>query len=178
MTEWILRDSRLPEMVVHPSTQGAVLALRELASKAHFKAVLDLGCGSGLLSLIATELWPESQVLAADISEKAVKDAELNIQQYGLESRIRVVRSDGFSNSAIRQKAPYTLILCNLLAELLTRVAPDVKSHLVPDGIAVLSGILSWMLPQVRESYLTLGFEIAAEIELGEWRTLIVRQPG
>jgi ribosomal protein L11 methyltransferase len=177
MPEWILRDSRLPGMVLHPSTEGALLALKELAGTERFSKILDIGCGSGLLSLVSAELWPEARILAADISEQAVQDAEANIRQYGLEGRIAVLRGNGFKNPRIAGAAPYSLILCNLLAELLVRIGPEVKSHLAPGGYAVLSGVLSWMYPQVTEAYQTLGFEIAGEIEMGEWKAVIVHLP-
>ncbi len=175
MAEWILRDSRLPEMVLHPSTEGALMALRELAGIRDFTKVLDIGCGSGLLSLVASEQWPKARILAADISEKAVSDTQANIRQYGLEDRITAIRSDGLKNPEIGKNGPYPLILCNLLADILIRIAPDVKSQLAPGSYAVLSGILGWMQPQVAEAYRVLGFDVSGEIELKEWRTLIVR---
>lgn len=176
MTEWVIRDSRASEYVLHPSTQLALEALRALKEGHSFTGVLDMGCGSGLLSLAASEYWPQASILATDISKKAVSDAETNAFQYGLQARLSVLRADGFAHPRIRASAPYGLILCNLLAEQLVRYAPELKAHLAPGGYGVLSGILAWMYPNVMEVYESLGFEIAAEMQLEEWRCLVVQR--
>ena len=59
----------------------------------------------------------ERQVLATDISPKAVEDAAANIAAHGLEERITAIRSDAFLHPKIRENAPYGLIICNMLAE-------------------------------------------------------------
>lgn len=138
--------------------------------------ILDIGCGSGLLSLAATELWPKAQILASDISAAAVRDAGENIRAYKLENRISALRADAYDHAEIRARAPYDLIICNLLADILIRTSPDLKAHLAAGGIAIVSGILAWMQPQVVEAYAALGFEILGEIHIEEWRALLMRQ--
>lgn len=176
MTEWILRDRRERGMVQHPSTEGMLLAMKTLAANHGFNTILDLGCGSGLLTLAATEYWPQARVTAADINPRAVEDCLANIRQYGLEQQVRVLRSDGFSSAPLRAGGPYGLMLCNLLAEHHLFLAADIKRHLQPGGYAVLSGVLAWMAPQLTQVFITLGFEIAGEISVQGWQTLLLRQ--
>lgn len=176
MPEWTLRDRRGPDRVMHASTQGALLAMKELAGIYSFSNILDLGCGSGLLSMVASELWPQARILAADISPEAVADTSANLAAHGLEARVTAVRSDGFAHPDILSRAPYDLILSNLLADLHIRFAAALHAHLQPDGCAVLSGILAWKLPQVREAYAMLGCEITGEIALKQWHALILRR--
>ena len=56
--------------------------------------ILDLCCGSGCLGILASEVWPEADVVLADISEPALAVAERNIDRFEARSRIRTVQSD------------------------------------------------------------------------------------
>lgn len=172
MPEWLIRDKREAGRVLHPSTEAALTALQELARQGTPATLLDIGCGSGLLTLAAGELWPGIRITCADISPEAVADTQENLRRAGQQAH--VLRSDGFSHPAITAKGPYDLVVCNLLAELLVRFAAEVKAALAPGGCAVLSGILAWHAPQVIEAYRALGFEITAEIAIGDWRALMV----
>jgi len=87
-----------------------------------------------------------------------------------------VVRADGLAHPDIAAGAPYGLILCNLLAQLLLELAADIHRCLQPGGFAVLSGILAWKYPQVTEACKALHFEIVEEIEIREWRAMTVRR--
>jgi ribosomal protein L11 methyltransferase len=177
MSEWTLRDSRQADHVLHPSTQGMAEAMSALSERFSPQKILDIGCGSGILSLIALELWRGAALTAADVSEQAMEDCEENFAVQGLLDRVTICRSYGFSNPAITAGAPYDLILCNLLAEWLVRLVPDVTHHLQSGGFFIASGILAWMAPQVIEGYASYGFELAAEIHAEEWRTLMFHKP-
>ncbi len=172
MNEWILRDSRRPELVQHPSTEAALTAMRGLSLCP--KRVLDVGCGSGLLSFAATALWPGCTVVACDISAQAVADTQANIDAHDLSAHIRVYRSDGLSHPEIQASAPYDLIVCNLLAETLVAHARTILNALMPEGMAVLSGILAWRLPQVIQTYQALGAPLVEEISVQQWRAVVV----
>jgi ribosomal protein L11 methyltransferase len=160
---------------LHPSTEACLSALQWLEDRARFSHILDLGCGNGILSLVAANVWEETQVLAADISAKAVIDAGQAIAGHGLEGRISVIRSDSFSNPLIKERAPYDLIIANLLPEILVGIVYDIKKCITPDGYCIISGILVWKAPETEKAFLDAGFECVWNVTEGPWHAAIVR---
>jgi len=177
MMDWLIQDSRRLEHIAHPSTEMALAAMRALAAEGFApRRILDIGCGSGLLSLAAAELWPEASIIAGDISAQAVADTQANIDRYELGQRIRVLRSDALSHPEIVAAAPHDLILANLLAEILISSSRDLMSALKPRGIALLAGILAWRGAQVQAAYKTLGAVIEQEFLSETWQALRIRR--
>ena len=159
---------------LHPSSELCLQALQWLHEQRDFRNVLDMGCGNGILSAVAASVW-DAKVLAVDISEKAIADAEQNIAAYELTERVTPLRSDGFSAPEISRRAPYDLILCNMLAEFTVETARRLKTCLAPDGICILAGILAWKAEPVEMTYSALGFETIKEFTNSPWRAYIMR---
>lgn len=157
---------------VHPTTVSCLEAMQALAGSRHFAKVLDMGCGGGVLSVMAAHWWP-AEVVAVDISPQAVADTQALAQAQGMAAHIQVMRSDGFSEPGIAKTGPYDLIVFNMLAEPLCRMAPEVRAQLAPGGVCITSGILSWLEPQVVAAYEGLGFRLLQRISRGVWRTLV-----
>lgn len=134
-----------------------------------------MGCGDGMLSLAAAKMW-NVQVLAVDISEAAVADARANAAAHRLNHLVTAARSDGLSDPVIKERAPYDLIIFNLLAEPIMEWASEVKSHLAPGGVAILSGILAWKAEPVKTLYETMGFKIIHTLSHSPWEVLVVRR--
>lgn len=154
---------------LHPATLLCLEALQRLHLTHACGNILDLGCGNGILSVVAASIWPQAKVLAADISEKAVADAAAAFKENRLARRVQVVRSEGFSHPRLGENAPYDLIFSNLLAHLLVEYAPKLKKHLKTDGYIILSGIQPWQATEVEQVYTGLGFEIVDKIEHSPW---------
>ena len=83
-------------------------------------------------------------------------------------------RSRGFANPALRRRAPYGLILANILAGPLVRMAPAVARHLGGDGRAILSGLLTGQAAEVAAAYGAQGLRVQDRFPLGGWTTLAV----
>ncbi len=156
----------------HPTTQTALMAMESLKHE-DFLNILDMGCGSGILSLVAASWWGQAAVTAADIEEKAIETTRQNAKEAGID-RITAIRSDGFSERAVKERGPYDLIICNIIAEPIIRLAPGMTQALAPGGVAVLSGMLVWLLPQVAEAYQAAGFSVLEEFQQAEWRAVTV----
>ena len=93
-------------------------------------------------------------------------------------ARIGACRSRGFQNARTRARAPYDLILANILARPLTRLAPAIARRLAPGGRVVLSGLLDAQGPDVLEAYGTQRLAVAERIMLDDWLTLVLSKPG
>ncbi|WP_299860893.1 50S ribosomal protein L11 methyltransferase [uncultured Hoeflea sp.] len=114
--------------------------------------VLDLGTGSGVLAIAAAMLGPV-RVLATDIDPVATRVAKINVGHNRLATRIDCVTAPGFHSTAFSGSGPFRLIIANILARPLMRMAPDIKRHLAPGGSVILSGILASQRWQVLAAY-------------------------
>ena len=133
----------------HETTRGCLLALERLArSGRRIKRPLDLGCGSGVLALAMAHLW-EVPVLAVDTDLNSVAVARENLRINRAAERVRVVKSHGFGAAAVRRAAPFDLIVANILAGPLCRLARGFGRNLAPGGTAILSGLMNDQEPQV-----------------------------
>src|SRR3546814_7206112 len=108
-----------------------------------------MGCGSGVLALAAAKLWP-CRVLAVDNDAPAFPVAAENLKANGVADAVTLLLADGFRDARVRRNGPYRLILANILAEPLCRMAEDVQRHLAPGGLVVLSGLLTAQERQVQ----------------------------
>jgi ribosomal protein L11 methyltransferase len=161
----------------HETTRGCLLALDRLArSRRKFKRPLDLGCGSGVLALAAAKLWP-TDVLAADNDADAVRVARENATINGLGGRLTIVKSSGYGAAAIRRRAPFDLIMANILARPLYRMAGSLARNLSDGGCAVLSGILTTQEQTVLHAHLQRDLVLDFRLRLGEWSVLVLRKP-
>ncbi len=157
----------------HATTHGCLLALDGLLRRRRFRNVLDLGCGTAILGIAAAKAGC-ARVLAADIDADAVRIAAFNARRNGAAARLRAIRADGYRRLAIRRRAPFDLVLANILAGPLARLAPGLARALAPGGIAVLAGLLDrqerWLLAAHRAQRLRL----AGRIRLDGWTVLVL----
>jgi len=160
----------------HPSTRAAIVALEALSHLDGVQNVLDMGCGSGILGLQAAYFW-HAKVLMADSEASAIEACMENARANQLHDLVQVVRSVGFDHPAIRQKAPYDLILCNILAETLVALARDLAEHLAEEGVAVLSGMLQWQDEPVIAAYQAAGLTLLQRVRDGDWVCLLWQKP-
>lgn len=157
----------------HESTRGCLLALDRLARQTRPRRCLDLGCGSGILSIALARLWRVA-VTAVDIDPEAVRVSRDNIRWNGVAGNIRVLEGPGLSRAAARRDTPYDLIVANILARPLIAMAPDIVRHLRPGGAVILSGLLTRDAMVVAGVYRRCGLPLRQRLTLGSWATLIL----
>jgi ribosomal protein L11 methyltransferase len=157
----------------HGTTRCCLEALDWLGRKRSFAAILDMGCGSGILAIAAAKLW-KTKVLAVDIDPVAVRVTADNVQTNQETTRVSAAVSDGYASDAIRRGAPFDLILSNILARPLIQFAPDLVKHLAPDGVAVLSGLLTSQEAQVLAAHKMQGLKLHKRFVHKEWCTLLL----
>lgn len=160
----------------HETTRGCLLALSQLARARRVRRPLDMGCGSGVLAIAMAKLWAVP-VLAADNDPTAIAVARTNARLNGVASRLHAINCDGYRNRVLARRAPYDLIVANILAEPLSAMAGDLARNLMPGGFAVLSGLLTQQARQVFARHRSAGLCLVARIRLGEWTTLVLVKP-
>ena len=162
----------------HASTRGCLLALDRLARRRRRIArSLDLGCGSGILALAMAKRW-RGRVVAADIDPVALAVARANARRNGVAAFVRTVRSDARGRPVLRKGRRYDLILANILARPLARLAPAIAQACRRGGRVVLAGILSSQSAGVLAAYRGQGVALERRIMLGEWVTLVLQKSG
>jgi len=162
----------------HATTQGCLMALDRFAVRPRLLPpgpVLDLGCGTAILGMAAAKRL-RRPVLATDIDPAAVAMARYNVKRNRSGSLVRPIRSRGYADHAIRRAGPYALILANILARPLVRMAPDCARHLLPGGFAVLSGLLTTQERPIIAAHRRQGLVLTARYRLDGWSTLVVRR--
>jgi ribosomal protein L11 methyltransferase len=160
----------------HETTRGCLLELDRLARTGRrVQRPLDLGCGSGILALAMARLW-RVPVLAADNDDQATAVTRDNARINGTADLVRVVKSQGFAAAPLRH-APFDLIVANILAKPLCRLAPGFARHLAPRGLAILSGLMVEQEEEVTAAQQRQGLMLARRRRLGDWSVLVFTKP-
>ena len=160
----------------HETTSLCLSVLSDLAKRRRFRNVLDLGCGTGLLAIGAAKLW-RRPVIASDIDPVAVEVTRENAQANGEAQTVRALVADGLASPALAARAPYDLIVANILAEPLTRLAPEIGKSLARGGVLVLSGLLRWQENLVLSFYRTQRLNLREIRRDGPWSALVLHKP-
>jgi ribosomal protein L11 methyltransferase len=158
----------------HPSTRACLQALDRLARQRRFRNPLDIGTGTGLLSIAAAKLL-RRKVIASDIDPGAVDVARRNVARNGVAGLVRVRRASGYRDRALRQSR-HDLILSNILARPIAGMARDLARTLAPGGRAVLSGLLRWQEPIVLAPHRSCGIVLDHRLMIDGWSTLVMRR--
>jgi ribosomal protein L11 methyltransferase len=160
----------------HETTALCLAALSDLAKRRRYTNVLDLGCGTGLLAIGAAKLW-RRRVIASDVDPIAVEVTRANARANGEAALVHANVADGLASPPLATRAPYDLILANILAEPLTRLAPDIARALAPSGTLVLSGLLRWQENLVLSFYRPHGLVLRHIRRDGPWSALVLERP-
>ncbi len=158
----------------HDSTALAVLLLERLRPRYRQPKALDLGCGSGILSLAALRLWPGDSVIAADIDAQSVAVARFNRRVNRLGGDFNAVVSDGLRAAVVRAGAPYDLLLANILTRPLLIMARDNAKAVASGGHLILAGFLEADRARLEARYRPLGFALVARQRRGGWTALLL----
>lgn len=156
----------------HATTRGCLLALDALG-RGRNRKVLDMGTGTGILAIAAAKAW-RCRVEACDIDAEAVRVAAHNVRRNGVAGLITVSRSAGYAGRRVAGRAPYDVVFANILARPLEAMARDLGRFLAPDGVAVLSGLLSWQESGVLAAHRSAGLRLKLRIVIDGWSTLVL----
>ena len=133
--------------------------------------ILDLGTGSGVLAIAAARAL-RRPVLATDIDGSAVRAARANASFNHAGSFVEVIKADGLAARRLHERAPYDLVLANILLRPLQRLAAPLTRLTAPDARVVLSGLLASQASSAIAAYRGLALE--RRIDLDGWTTLVL----
>ena len=163
----------------HATTSGCLAALDKLEREgARFTNVADIGTGTGLLAFAALELWPEAKCIATDIDPIAIdvarENAVINGVPLGMHAGELVLAvAEGMDSPLLSARAPFDLIIANILAGPLIELAPDFAGALTPGGKIILAGLLDGQVDRVLSAYDASGFT-PVNRSSGEWPVLVL----
>lgn len=159
----------------HGTTAGCLEMLHRVAQAEHPRNALDLGTGSAVLAIALARL-SHIPVLATDIDPIATRVAAENAELNGVASFIHAVTAVGFEHTAVERGAPFDLIIANILARPLMRLAPDFATHVAPGGSVILSGILERQRAAVIAAFVGQRFRHVRTLWREGWVTIHLKR--
>ena len=165
----------------HATTAGCLEALDRMECQGQaFTNIADIGTGTGILAFAALELWPRAKCIATDIDPVAVDVARDNAAINGValghgEGQLLLAIADGLDSEMLVARAPYELIIANILAGPLIELAPMMAKAVIRAGSVVLAGLLASQAEAVIAAFAAQGFEVA-DRGSGEWPVLVLRK--
>jgi len=164
----------------HATTAGCLAALDALASNGStFANIADIGTGTGLLAFAALALWPEARCIATDVDPVAIDVSQENAAINGVRlghgaAELLLAVADGMDSPLLAARAPFDLIVANILAGPLIELAPAFGLALTPGGTVVLAGLLDTQADAVIVAYEKLGLTLT-DRGSGEWPVLVLK---
>ena len=161
----------------HQTTKLCLTAISELKKLITPKKILDMGTGSGILSIASSKLWQSNlNIIAADIDPESVDVTHSNTITNSCENSITSILSNGYENPIIKQQAPYDLILANILLNPLKEMAKDAYSNLSPSGYYLISGFITNQLEDVITHHQNIGFKHIATYNQDNWHAVLLQK--
>lgn len=159
----------------HGTTRGCLLALHAELKRRRPARVLDLGTGTGVLAIAAAKAAKLS-VIAGDIDSEAVRTARGNARLNEVAPLVKLYAGPGTRHPAASRRRSFDLILANILARPLMRLAPSVARVLAPGGTLILSGLLPRDVTGVLSAYGAQNIRLQRRRDLEGWATLTLRR--
>ena len=166
----------------HETTTGCLLALDRLKTQGvSFTNLVDVGTGTGLLAFAALRLWPGAKAAASDIDPVSIEVAEENAAINGIAlgrgaGECELIVAPGVEHERLQARAPYDIIIANILAGPLIELAPSIAATLATGGRLILAGLLTTQAEAVAAAYRRQQLASAFSVERGDWPTLVMRK--
>ena len=166
----------------HETTTGCLMLLDVMRWRGtRVDNLIDLGTGTGLLAFAGMHLWPRAYATATDIDPVAIEvtaeNAGLNGVRLGLGmGRLGLTVADGTDDALVQRRAPYDLVIANILAGPLIDLAPDIAAIAGAKSQLVLAGLLGTQAHAVARAYRRQGYRLAERLDLGDWAILRLRK--
>ena len=163
----------------HNTTAGCLAALDGLERDGkRFRNIADIGTGTGLLAFAAVALWPEAKAIATDIDPISIdvgrENAAINEVSIGHGTgELLFAVADGMDHALLTARAPFDLLIANILAGPLIELAPALAASVTPDATLILAGLLDTQADAVIATYEAVGMQVTRR-GAGEWCVLVL----
>lgn len=159
----------------HGTTRGCLILLDQLLRARAPRRILDLGSGTGVLAIAAAKAT-RRLVLASDIDVQAAITARDNARLNGVSQLVRSIHAPDFGAPDFADYGPFDLVLANILAGPLKRLAAPMGQHLASSAIVILSGLLPAHANGVLSAYRAQGLTLVKRIEIEGWTSLLLQR--
>ena len=160
-----LKGTLTPHYGVYLPTRTDYVELLAKLTEVAGRTVFDLGTGTGVLAIAAAKAL-RLHVLASDIDPQSVAVARDNARLNGTGDLVETVRATGFAAPAFRNRAPFDLVLANILANPLREMATPMAQHLAPSALVILSGLLPHQAQGVIAAYRARGLILRRHLRI------------
>lgn len=161
----------------HETTKLCILGIKKYIKDGI--SLLDVGCGSGILSIIGAKLGAK-HVLGTDIDPNAVNAAIENAEvNHVTGETVKIISGDIITDTTMQQEVGfdcYDMAVANILADIIIPLSAVIGQHMKPDGIFISSGIINTKKEQVKEAILKNGFKILEINEMGDWVSIVAQK--
>lgn len=155
----------------HHATTSGCLAMLDGMADWGFDNIIDVGTGTGLLAFAARHLWPWATITATDIDPRAIVVTRENAELNAIPA-IDLIVADGALDDTITARAPYDLVIANILAGPLVSMAPELAAIAAPGATIVLAGLLDTQRADVVAAFAGCGCTLAETDRRGDWTIL------
>lgn len=158
----------------HHTTKLCLERLEEIVKGG--EKVLDLGAGSGILSIGALLLGAESAV-GIDIDENSVRVAKENAEQNGVDSHFNAMCGNIIDDVELREKIGknYDIVVANIVADVIILMSPIFREFMHENSTLIVSGIINRQKDEVKQALIENGFEIITAQESNDWSCIVCR---
>ena len=162
----------------HETTSGCLAMLDRLKRQGkRFDLIADIGTGTGLLAFAAHYLWQRAYVTASDIDPVSIDVTLENAVANGVTlghniGQLALCVASGTNHELIQRRAPYDLVIANILAGPLIELAPALSATMQEAGTLILAGLLNTQAASVIVTYRRLGFRLEDRSDTGDWPCL------
>lgn len=161
----------------HETTKLCIHGLKEYIKADGTTDVLDAGCGSGILSIIAIKLGAE-KVYGIDIDELAVQASKENLALNGISTdKFTIVKGDVIGDAEFAKQVAaigqYDIVVANILADVIIPLSGVIRPFLKKNGVFITSGIIDTKEEAVKDALIKNGFDIVDVAHMGEWVSIV-----
>ena len=161
----------------HQTTRMCLEGISYLKDKVDVSKILDMGTGSGILSIGASKMFGDGvDIVAVDIDQESVDVTKSNTITNNRDTKINTILSDGYNNPFIKQNATFDIIFANILANPLKEMCKDAYMCLREGGYYLISGFIDSQEDDIINHHKNVGFEVVKIYQLENWRAIILQK--
>lgn len=154
----------------HPTTKLCIKALENLFKNKQIETVLDVGCGSGVLSIASAALGA-GDIVGVDIDQVITNEANCNKEENGFSSKIKIILG-----SIEDVPAKFDLVVANILIDSIVTISPEIQERVNDGGTILLSGIKDEQKHRAIEKLSEFGYHLEKEYQEKGWVALVFKQ--